>query len=525
MNKITLISFYPGFFGLNIRQIGACLREAGFEVTYLHLGYTNYQQEGGHFFAKNLPQAKDLVDILLPEIVGSVYVGISLSSSEFKAAREFTVALKRKTDVPVIWGGPHPTAAFEQCVGYADYVCVGEGERTSVELAYGLTHKETIKELPNLAYLENDHLHLNQLHPIIPNLDSLPLPDTDIYRHMVLVNGQLRFLDPELLVELDRAYIRPVPNKVIYVTTLTRGCPNSCSYCNNSYLNRIYKGQKYYRRRSLDRLFLEIKQACKDIGVIGAVFLADDNLTASSIDILRDFAVRWKNEISLPFGTSGSPSTISDEKIKTLAQTGLLYKFGVGIESVSKQMLELYNRHERPSQAVKAVEVVEKNRHMFYQEHVKPVINYQFIFDNPYEKVADITANLRFLLKLPERYSATCFHLVMYPGSQIYHQAQADRLLTNTENIDKEDYGALDPTFTRVWLKLYRIGLPRFLLKLLTSNTVFSIFDSFIFRFLYSIVWADKSNAPETRKPNIRSEVQAGLFHKRSIRKSLKPNS
>lgn len=506
MNKITLISFYPGFFGLNVRQIGSCLREAGFEVTYLHLGYTDHRTKRQP--TKTHPEAKGLIDIIMPEIEGSIYVGFSLSSSEFKAARETTLALKERTNVPIIWGGPHPTSAYKQCVEYADYVCVGEGERTSVELARALSGKTEARSLPNVAYLENNQARLNPLHSIIPNLDLLPLPDTNIYRHKVLVNGELKLLTPDLLLELEKAYVRPVPNTVIYITTLTRGCPNSCAYCNNSYLNRIYKGQKYYRRRSLDKLFLEIKQACRDVGLIGAVFLADDNLTASSADVVREFADRWKTEINLPFGTSGSPVTISDQKIKTLAQTGLLYKFGVGIESASPEMLALYNRREQPSQALTAVRTVEKYRPLFYQKYVKPVINYQFIFDNPYERDRDVTVNLRFLLQLPERYSATCFHLVMYPGSKIYQQALADGLLEDNEYVDKEDYGALDPTFARVWLGFYRMGLPRFLLKAFASDYLFPLFDSPLFRRFYRAVWS--GNLKSNRK-----EIQAGLFYKK----------
>lgn len=494
IRKVTLLNFYPGFFGLNLRLIGACLREAGFEVTYVHLGQGHYQKGTQSHSLRAFPKAEDYIEKILPEIAGSVFVGISLSSSEAIAARDFSIALKKRVDTPIVWGGPHPTAAYDMCVPYADYVCVGEGERVSVDLARALADGRDAREIPNLAFRnDNGQTHVNPLLPVVPDLDSLPLPDTEIYKHKVLLGGEVHTLNADLLLELEKIYIQPVPNKTLYITTLTRGCPNSCAYCNNSYLNRIYKGQKYFRRRSVENLILEVKKACRDIGVVGAVFLADDNLMTLPEKVLKDFVDRWVSEVGLPFGTSGSPNLVSDAKVKILAESGLLFKFGVGIESGSQRILKLYQRHEKPSSAIKAIESVERYRPLFYQKSTKPVINYQFIFDNPYETTADITATLRLLLKLPERGSATCFHLVPYPGSEMYRIALKDGYLPDEESIYQDLYWTLDPTFTKVWLTLYRMNAPRFLLRLLAVNPIFSFFNSFPFRSLYRMMWPKKS--------------------------------
>ena len=40
----------------------------------------------------------------------------------------------------------------------------------------------------------------------------------------------------------------------------SRGCPYACSYCNNSYYMKLYKGKgKYVRRRSVKNIIDEIK--------------------------------------------------------------------------------------------------------------------------------------------------------------------------------------------------------------------------------------------------------------------------
>ena len=307
MKKVTLISFYPGFFGLNLRIIGACLEAADFEVAYLHLGYSN-STPGQRFpsLAGGI-DANRMTETILPEIEGSLYIGISLTASEFKAAKALTISLKKKTDIPIVWGGPHPTASLEQSAPFTDYLCVGEGEKLAVEFAQKRFNNEAVEDLNNLAYLRNGQLQSNPLNPIIADLNSLPIPTTNIFSQKVYYDGELHTITPEILLALDTTYIRPVPDKAVYITTLSRGCPFKCSYCNNSYLSRIYKGQKYFRYRSLDHLFTEIKTAIKDINVLGAIFLADDNLTTLPIEVLREFARRWKDEIGLPFWHQWQP--------------------------------------------------------------------------------------------------------------------------------------------------------------------------------------------------------------------------
>ncbi|MCP4650138.1 MAG: B12-binding domain-containing radical SAM protein [PVC group bacterium] len=485
MEKVTLISFYPGFFGLNLRQIGACLQEAGFEVNYLHLGYAGYIRGSRAPSLKSFVATEEIMNEIIDDIRGSLYVGISLAASEFCAASDFTKALKEKLDIPVIWGGPHPTASFEDSVNFTDFVCVGEGDKTAVELAQKLARGEDVYNIPNLAYLKEGKCVLNPMRPLIEDLNSLPVLDTKIYQQKVFLEGKLQILTPELIVDIDRIYKRPVPDKIIYLTALSRGCPNSCSYCNNSYLKRIYEGQRYFRFRSLDHLFKEIKLAIENIKVIGAVFLADDNITAMPLPILKEFCDRWKKEVGLPFGTSGSPSTIKDEKFALLAKTGLLYKFGIGVESASKRILKIYNRRETPEQTFAAISIVEKYRNLFYEKHIPSLINYQFIFDNPYENTDDIIVTLKFILRLPVRTSITCFHLIMYPGSAIYNKAIKDGFIKKEKNIYMEEFTDISPTFVRMWLKLFTSGYPKWILKVLLLKPVFMFFDSFIFRWYW----------------------------------------
>jgi len=505
MAKISLISFYPGLIGLNLRQIGACLRAEGFEVDYLHLGHAGYQRGNRSPSLVNYPDMHQILDVLLPRLADSLYVGITLTASEFKVAREFTRVLKERCDVPVIWGGPHATAAADLCAHHADFVCVGEGEHASVAAARHLEQGKDLRHIDNLAFLEDGQLRRNPLHPLVEDLSSIPMYDTELYRQWVLLEGKLQQLSPELMLDIDRIYFRPVPDKIVYLTHLTRGCPFHCTYCNNSYLFRLYDGQRYFRHRTLDHLFREVQQAREDLKRVGAVFLADDNITALPRKMLQEFADRWVSEVGLPFGTNGSPTTITEEKMEILARTGLLFKMGLGIQSASPRILKMYDREHTADRIAGAVAAIEKFRPLFYQELIPPIINYQFIFDNPYEKTADITSTLRFIADLPTRDSITCFHLVLYPGSEIYRQAKKDGIVGGDDEYDvfQETYIDLDTSFTKVWLRLFQRGFPRALLRLLCILPVFALFNLPLFYPFYRRLIPEFAPRP-TAEPSLK---------------------
>ena len=63
-------------------------------------------------------------------------IGFSVLTNQYKYAVEIAQDIKRYLDVPIIFGGIHPTmdpegTLAEQCV---DYLCIGEGEEAFLEL-------------------------------------------------------------------------------------------------------------------------------------------------------------------------------------------------------------------------------------------------------------------------------------------------------------------------------------------------------------------------------------------------------
>ncbi len=78
----------------------------------------------------------------------------------------------------IIWGGIEPTTEPERCLQWADFVCLGEGEFPMKEFVLKAKEGASLEELEktnNMAFYKDNKLHINQLYPLITNLDILPV--------------------------------------------------------------------------------------------------------------------------------------------------------------------------------------------------------------------------------------------------------------------------------------------------------------------------------------------------------------
>ena len=165
-------------------------------------------------------------------------------------------------------GGIHATAKIEESLRYADIVCVGEGEETTLELVKKVENAQDYYGIPNLCFNVDGKIKKNPVRPLIQDLDSLPFIDYDLDEHYVMDRDESRLLkiDEGLLERISPGF--PDKNKTFlptYKTMITRGCPHRCAYCGNSQLRRMYQGQKYFRRRSNENMIEELRKNQKPI--------------------------------------------------------------------------------------------------------------------------------------------------------------------------------------------------------------------------------------------------------------------
>jgi radical SAM superfamily enzyme YgiQ (UPF0313 family) len=181
--------------------LGAALREAGYEVRLID--------------AKWEPDARRLV---VEAADRALCLGVSCLTG-YSVADGLAVAeaaKRRRPDLPVVWGGWHPSFVARQAVAdpRVDVVVRGPGERTLVELLDAWRERRSPGTVAGLTYRDGATIAETPDRPA-EDLDALPPPAYD-------------------LVDVRR-YIRVGPDGERRAATIfSRGCPYRCDFCLDS---------------------------------------------------------------------------------------------------------------------------------------------------------------------------------------------------------------------------------------------------------------------------------------------------
>lgn len=403
--KVTLISPYPDIEALGIRTLSACLKREGHDVQLI-------------FLPKCFTDKYE--DKTLDEVVGisreAELIGISLMTNFFDNVVQITQRLKKDLNIPILWGGIHPTIRPVECLDYADMVCVGEGEETIVELARKMGNGQDYHNVQGMWLKNKGNIITNEIRPLIQDLDSIPFPDYDYETHYILDSKSIHQMDEGLLKKHTDG---------VYMTMPTRGCPFGCSYCCNNALNKIYPNQKPFRKRGVDNIIKELMQVKIRLPIMKCIKFDDDAFFIYTIEEIREFCGKYKENIGLPLMITGAtPSSLTREKLSLLVDAGLIM-IRMGIQTGSERTKRLYKRHHSNQQVEKAVKIINE-----FKDKIG-IPRYDIILDNPWETDEDLVETLMLLAKLPVPYQLSLYSLTFYPGTELYEIAKREGIITD----------------------------------------------------------------------------------------------
>jgi radical SAM superfamily enzyme YgiQ (UPF0313 family) len=406
--KITLINPYD-FSGAGIRSLASVLRSKGHSVQNIFLLQDTrvliHSPSG-------LDCSQRVLDEILEHCRDQDLLGITLMTSAFKLAAKITQRIKKDLNIPVIWGGIHPTISPEECLRFVEMICMGEGEAPLSNLIDRLERAEDFSDVEGLWLSRKGRVIKNKVPPLIQDIDSIGFDTLD--------NSDDKILRKEKLVAVDNKVAAGLVGTQLQVY-FSRGCPYRCSFCCNNTLNELYKNQKIVRYKSPEFLIEEIKQILPRFERIRRVFFSDDSFIVAPLKELERFTTLYKQQINLPFSCQVTAPSVSEEKIKLLVDAGL-NDVRMGLQSASPRVLKLYNRPISAESVDKATRIVQKCL------KGEQLLSYDLILDNPYEAKEDLITTLRFLINLPRPYSLRFFSLQLYPGTQLYNKVLDDKL-------------------------------------------------------------------------------------------------
>jgi radical SAM superfamily enzyme YgiQ (UPF0313 family) len=403
--KITLICPYRFPYAFGIRTLSAVLKEKGYQVNLLFLPIDHKEE----YNKKILDQAAEIAE-------GSSLIGITLMSMYINTIAALTESLKSQCNIPVVWGGAHPTVAPNESLDYADIVCISEAETSFVTLLEKIKKGEDITNISGVWSKQNNNIFSNPPSSLIKDLDQLPFQDFDHRSHHILVGNDILKMNNEIAQKFLGT---------TYLTIASRGCPHACTYCINYKLNELHKGDQRIRKRSLDNLYEELVEVKKKNPFINKIWIDDDIFfMAYSTEQMRDFCKKYKENIGMPLSISGATAqSLTQEKLSILVDAGL-HATRMGIQSGSARTLTMYKRVQNNDEILKTAKLANQ-----YKKSLR--ISYDIIVDNPWELEEDLITTLKLLSKLPWPCSISVRSLIFFPGTLLYEKAKKEGMLIN----------------------------------------------------------------------------------------------
>jgi radical SAM superfamily enzyme YgiQ (UPF0313 family) len=462
---VTLISVYETASAYGLRLLSSVLAQAGFETRLLFLPR---ETEGLPWDGFRYPYPQAVLDQLAALAGGSNLVGISLTTNYFYNAAQITRHLRRSTRAKIVWGGIHPTVCPEECLEYADLVCVGEGEEALLELAHRLKDGGGHDGIDNIWYRQDGQIVRTPLRPLSDDLDAYQFPDYSLESSYVLHRGQIQPMNLELLYHYS-PWAGRSDGVATYETVMARGCSYRCTYCCNNALQAIYKGRWRVRRRSVENVISELGQVVARFPGFRQVQFNDDEFL-SDLETIRKFCSVYREAVGIPFVVVGfRPPMVDKERIGLLVDAGMK-TLHMGIQTGSMNtMRHLYHRPVRREQILKATQVLAG-----FADRLDPPA-FDLILDNPWETEEDQLETLSLLLEIPRPYQLQIFSLTLYPGTELYERGRREGLLHDEKSQIFEKHYVLEHerTYINCLFELVRLQrAPRWLMKLLMHDSL-----------------------------------------------------
>jgi len=342
-------------------------------------------------------------------------VGISCMTSTYTKACDYAKKIKSiKPDIPIVFGGIHPTSAINETINeiFVDYVVFGEGELTIVELLKELTGNRDFKKIKGLAYKSHDKVVINEKRDIINDINSLPMPARHLFNMDYYVQ---RWNWP-------RGYWLKTANMMS-----SRGCPYDCIFC----ASKVMFGQKV-RARSVKNTVDEVEDLVKQYG-FECISFSDDTFSINkkrAIEICREIV---KRRLNVKLRVQLRANTVWEDLIEEFKKAGCIH-VDIGAESGSSKILETLKKGITVEQIKNAVSII-KNR--------KIKCGVTFIIGTLGEMYEDVELSKKLAIDLDADYTQF-FIMTPYPGTPLYNIAKKNNLFSGEINFEDYRHGGFE---------------------------------------------------------------------------------
>ncbi|WAC03767.1 radical SAM protein [Lacinutrix neustonica] len=245
------------------------------------------------------------------------------------------IEIAKNLDCKVIVCSSDSTDHYEKYLSAgADYVIQGEGEISLKELLDALTNGEDATSIKGLVFEKEGNIIKNQKHPVLRDLDALPMPAWD-------------------LIDIDayKAVWKSSGNEFTLNMVTTRGCPFKCNWC----AKPIYGNR--YNSHSPSYITQHIRYLKETYGV--KRFWMCDDIFGLKPNWVQNFNTELKKEkLSISYYIQSRVDLLlKEDTIDALAESGL-QEVWVGAESGSQSVLDAMDKETNVVQIYEATRLL-----------------------------------------------------------------------------------------------------------------------------------------------------------------------
>jgi radical SAM superfamily enzyme YgiQ (UPF0313 family) len=294
-------------------------------------------------------------------------------------------------NVPIAMGGPHVSfeieGSFASLAGALDYIAIGEGEHTMVELARALSGRMDARDIRGLAAWDRaaGKVAKNAPRPLEDDLDTLPNPARD-------------------LVPLSRYLAFDSHASVV----TSRGCPYECIFCSAP----AWTGRKV-RYRTPGLCVDEIEQLAAH--GFTEITIEDDLFTLYRKHFMAVCGELMRRNTGIRWNAFSRVDTITPEVVRTMAEAGC-QAICFGVESGNQEVLDLVKKRSN-------LDKVKEAMRMTQDVGISALAS--FIIGLPGETVETLQKTVDFANQLHEEFGSLYgFHILApFPGTEVRDRA------------------------------------------------------------------------------------------------------
>lgn len=301
-------------------------------------------------------------------------------------------------DIPVVWGGVHPSLMPEQTAAneFVDIVVIGEGEDTIVELVQKLDKKESIESVRGICYKAKGEVVRTSQREFF-DIEKLELPDY----HLLDMS---KYTTPDLFTTSTAG------TKIPYMTS--RGCSFRCTYCYNLAYN-----ERKFRGMTPEKVVDQIKTITERYNT-SDIFLLDDNFFDQLSRVREICKLLVKNKMNITMHNVNIRADYiarSDQEFLDFLYEVGFRKLFIGCESGSDKILKMIKKDTRTDQMIIANRKLRKAK-------IEPV--YAFMAGFPSETLDQVKETLQLMDKLVEENPSAKVVLSLFspfPGTPMFN--------------------------------------------------------------------------------------------------------